>query len=48
MDQIKVFYDETGNILTVWFGNPQDEYVCEETGDEVILHERQNRASDRL
>jgi len=23
--------------LTVWFGNPQDEYVCEETGDEVIL-----------
>ena len=37
MDQIKVFYDETGNTLTVWFGNPQDEYVCEETGDEVIL-----------
>jgi uncharacterized protein YuzE len=21
----------------VWFGNPQDEYVCEETGEEVIL-----------
>jgi uncharacterized protein YuzE len=21
----------------VWFGNPEDEYVCEETGDEVIL-----------
>lgn len=23
--------------MTVWFGNPQDEYICEETGDEVIL-----------
>ena len=21
----------------MWFGNPQDEYVCEETGEEVIL-----------
>ncbi|HMF56083.1 MAG TPA: DUF2283 domain-containing protein [Pyrinomonadaceae bacterium] len=37
MEQVKVFYDSTGNTLTVWFGNPQDEYVCEETGDEVIL-----------
>jgi len=37
MEQVKVFYDHTGNTLTVWFGNPQDEYVCEETGDEVIL-----------
>lgn len=36
MDPVKVYYDETGNTLTVWFGNPQDEYVCEETGDEVI------------
>ena len=37
MAQVKVFYDETGNTLTVWFGNSQAEYVCEETGDEVIL-----------
>ncbi|MBU0699811.1 DUF2283 domain-containing protein [bacterium] len=37
MEQIKVFYDRTGNTLTVWFGNPQGEYVCEETGEEVIL-----------
>ena len=34
---MKVFYDQVGNTLTVWFGNPQDEYICEETGDEVIL-----------
>ncbi len=37
MAQVKVFYDRTGNTLTVWFGDPQDEYICEETGDEVIL-----------
>ena len=37
MAQIKVFYDQAGNTLTVWFGNPQDEYICEETGEEVIL-----------
>ncbi|MGH8548279.1 MAG: DUF2283 domain-containing protein [Methylococcales bacterium] len=37
MAQVKIFYDPTGNTLTVWFDNPQDEYICEETGDEVIL-----------
>ena len=42
MEQVKVFHDRTGNTLTVWFGNPQDEYVCEETGDEVILMKDRN------
>ena len=37
MAEVKVYYDQVGNTLTVWFGNPQDEYVCEETGDEVVL-----------
>jgi uncharacterized protein YuzE len=37
MKQVKVFYDRTGNTLTVWFGDPQDEYIAEEAGDEVIL-----------
>ena len=37
MEQVKVFHDRTGNTLTVWFGEPQAECVCEETGDEVIL-----------
>jgi hypothetical protein len=31
------YVDVTGRTLTVWFGAPQDEYVCEETGDEVVL-----------
>jgi uncharacterized protein YuzE len=37
MAQVKVFYDRVGNTLTVWLGDPQDEYTCEETGDEVVL-----------
>ena len=37
MAEVKVYYDREGNTLTVWFGDPQDEYICEETGDEVIL-----------
>jgi len=42
MEQVKVFHDRTGNTLTVWFGAPQDEYICEETGDEVILMKDQS------
>jgi hypothetical protein len=37
MAQVKVFYDEVGNTLTVWFGDPGTEHICEETGEEVIL-----------
>ena len=37
MDKVKVLYDRQGNTLTVWFGNPIDEHICEETGEEVIL-----------
>lgn len=37
MAEVKVFYDRVGNTLTVWFGNPDDEHICEETGDEVLL-----------
>lgn len=37
MAGVKVFYDREGNTLTVWFGDSTAEYICEETGDEVIL-----------
>ena len=37
MAEVKVYYDQAGNTLTVWFGSPHEEYVCEETGDEVVL-----------
>lgn len=37
MAKVKVYYDRKGNTLTVWFGDPQEEAVCEETGEEVVL-----------
>ena len=37
MADIKVYFDKEGNTLTVWFGDPKDEYISEETGEEVIL-----------
>lgn len=37
MAQVRIYYDREGNTLTVWFGNPSDEVVAEETGDEVVL-----------
>ncbi len=37
MAQVKVYYDKIGNTLTVWFDDPKEEYICEETGEEVIL-----------
>jgi uncharacterized protein YuzE len=40
--QVKVYYDREGNTLTVWFGNPKDEYICEETGEEVVLMKNKN------
>ena len=32
-----MFYDDIGGTLCVWWGNPQDEEVCEETGHGIIL-----------
>ena len=29
MAEVKVFYDRTGNSLTVWFGNSEDEFEAE-------------------
>lgn len=37
MAEVKVFYDREGRTLTVWFTDQSPEYVCEETGDEVVL-----------
>jgi uncharacterized protein YuzE len=37
MAEVKVFHDPKGQTLTVWFTDPTQEYVCEETGEEVVL-----------
>ncbi len=35
--KVTVFFDPEGNTLTVWFGDPDQEHICEETDDDVIL-----------
>jgi hypothetical protein len=35
--EVKIFYDREGHTLTVWFMDRSQEYVCEETGDEIVL-----------
>ncbi|MBI2304258.1 MAG: DUF2283 domain-containing protein [Chloroflexi bacterium] len=42
MEQVKVFYDRAGNTLTVWFGEPAEGFVAEETGEEVVLIKDRN------
>jgi len=37
MAEVNVYYDPRGRTVTVWFGRPEAEHVCEETGDEVVL-----------
>jgi len=37
MAEVKVYFDRQGQTLTVWSTDRRNEYVCEETGDEVVL-----------
>jgi len=37
VDKVRVYYDRTGNTLTVWFDDPKKEYICEEVADDTVL-----------
>lgn len=37
MHKLRVYYDRTGNTLTVWFDDPEKETVCEEIDDDIVL-----------
>ena len=37
MDSVKIYYDEIGKTLTVWFDEPDKEVLVEETEEEVLL-----------
>ena len=37
MDAIKVYYDEAGHTLTVWFGDSSQESFAEEVGDDIVV-----------
>ncbi len=37
MEKIIVYYHQESDTLDVWFGDPKDEYSCEEAGEGIIL-----------
>ncbi len=37
MEKLRIYYDRTGDTLTVWFGDAKEEYTSEETDDEIVL-----------
>lgn len=42
MDEVRVFYDQHGGTLTIWFGDPRQERISEDTADEVVLMKDSN------
>lgn len=44
MAQVKIYYDQVGNTLTVWFDDPENEFEAEETGEEIILMKNKHGA----
>ena len=37
MDKVVVYYHRETDTMDVWFGNPEDEFLCEEVGEGVTL-----------
>ena len=37
MSKLKIYYDERGKTLSVWFDDPKKEVISEEVGDGVVL-----------
>jgi hypothetical protein len=36
MDKVKVYYNNESDTMDIWFGNPEDEVICEEAGEGII------------
>lgn len=41
MGTLKIYYDKLGKTLTVWFSDPSQEFITEETGEEILLMKNQ-------
>ncbi len=37
METLKIYYDEEGKTLTIWFDDPSKEFLAEEIGEELSL-----------
>jgi len=42
MDKVIIHYHKQTDTMDIWFGNPTDEYLCEEVGEGVILKKDKN------
>ena len=44
IEKIRIIFNKKANTLDVWFDDPEKEFICEETGDEIILKkDKENR-----
>jgi uncharacterized protein YuzE len=37
-----VYYYKDKDTMDIWFGNPEDEFMCEEAGEGIILKKDKN------
>ena len=37
MDKVIVYYHKDSDTMDIWFGSPEDEFMCEEAGEGIIL-----------
>ena len=42
MDKVVVYYHKESDTLDIWFGDPEDEFMCEEAGEGIILKKDRN------
>jgi uncharacterized protein YuzE len=42
MEKIRVILNRESNTLDVWFDDPENEFISEETGEEIILKKDKN------
>jgi uncharacterized protein YuzE len=42
MDRVVVYYHKDSDTMDIWFGNPEDEFMCEEAGEGIILKKDKN------
>ena len=42
MDRVVVYYHKDSDTMDIWFGNPEDEFTCEEAGEGIIFKKDKN------
>ncbi len=42
MDKVVVYYHRESDTMDIWFDNPEDEFMCEEAGEGIILKKDKN------